>query len=942
MINKDEVTADLKAVETQAEGSAGKMGGAFSNLGGIISSLAGPAVIGAVTAAIVGMAKTGFENIKQVEDQMHAFQVATGASGEEAEKFGETIKAMHKVNTDSYEDIGAAVTAVRQRFGDLGEGMQDVTQGFMDYAKVTGQDTVSAMNSVSDVLARFNLPLDEAGVVMDKFKAASQATSIPIGELQAGLEKAGTQFTAMGFSIDESVAMLGAFHKAGVDASTMQRSLNTFMNNTREISDSQADSLSKLGVSLDIVYFASDKTAEKAKEFGIELSEGQRISEDMARELQGLGIEFDSSAKLAGTQKEALQEMFETLAKGETDVETMQAAMQMFGTRAGPEMVQALQSGTMSIEELMSVLENSEGTVSEASDVFDKQLGERWELIRRKYLEPFMEVIGVRLMDLLEYVLDKVDEWGPYIEAGFEFFRETVVPILNVFMDVAKNVFGVVGGLIETLIGVFTGDWDRALQGVKDMWDSVWNGVVALLDGLGLVDAISNMWDSAMAFMRELPQKMIDMGVNIIDGLVTGIKDAVGRPIEAVKEAAGNILGTVKGWFGIKSPSTVMAEVGVNLMEGMAEGIDAGSSLAVAAMAGAGQEILDTSNSFADRLNLARLDFENSWNKKLFNLTADRIGILEAERDEQIKIAKELGADTEAIRAYYETLITQEQDKQAKERVKRAEDEAKKHQSIWQKIGVTVESISKDIGNNVINMFDSNYKAGEDYRKKRAKIQDDIARQIEELDKKRLEELALVAGNAEEMEKVERKYAKEKDKLHKEQQKQLRDTEDAYKENRLTIKDVLKDMVLDIISALEKQIMAQEIAAVAAAWAMSITTLGASLAKLAAALPKIAIQIGALEALKAGIRGLATGGVVKGGADQVFRLGDGREDEAVLPLNASVFNRLAEGITQQMSTTNNRTITQNITIQSPTPLSPAEIARKNKQQLRNLALEWGM
>src|SRR5690554_5018149 len=164
------------------------MGGAFNKLGGIISSLAGPAAIGAVTAAIVGMAKTGFENIKQVEDQMHAFRVATGASGEEAERFAETIRAMHKVNTDSYEDIGAAVTAVRQRFGDLGDQLQPVTQGFMDSAKVTGQDTVKAMDSVSDILARFNMSLDDAGSLMDKMKAATEATGIPIGELQSALD----------------------------------------------------------------------------------------------------------------------------------------------------------------------------------------------------------------------------------------------------------------------------------------------------------------------------------------------------------------------------------------------------------------------------------------------------------------------------------------------------------------------------------------------------------------------------------------------------------------------------------------------------------------------------------------------------------------------------------------------------------------------------------
>ena len=35
-------------------------------------------------------------------------------------------------------------------------------------------------------------------------------------------------------------------------------------------------------------------------------------------------------------------------------------------------------------------------------------------------------------------------------------------------------------------------------------------------------------------------------------------------------------------------------------------------------------------------------------------------------------------------------------------------------------------------------------------------------------------------------------------------------------------------------------------------------------------------------------------------------------------------------------------ITQNIIINSPTPLSPSEIARKNLQVSRQLAMEWGV
>lgn len=324
-----------------------------------------------------------------------------------------------------------------------------------------------------------------------------------------------------------------------------------------------------------------------------------------------------------------------------------------------------------------------------------------------------------------------------------------------------------------------------------------------------------------------------------------------------------------------------------------------------------------------------REDFEKDWNRKYLELTDQREKILEMEKKEAIETAKELGADTTAIIEYYH-----------KKQIELAEERAKEHQNIWQRMGLTVEKVTKDIANNVVDMFNSNFEAEQKYKNERAKVQKEIAEQIEELDKKRLKELANVIDNTAEKEEIERKYAELKEELYDKEKKLLEEKEQTYKENRLSIKDVLKDMVIDLISALQKQIAAQELAAIAAGWAMSITTLGASLATLAAALPKIAAQLSALELLKAGVRGLATGGVVKGGTDQVFRLGDGKEDEAVLPLNASVFDRLAKGITQQMTTTN--TITQNVTIQSPTPLTPSEVARKNKQQLRNLALEWGM
>ncbi|WP_461371886.1 phage tail tape measure protein, partial [Candidatus Darwinibacter acetoxidans] len=145
----------------------------------------------------------------------------------------------------------------------------------------------------------------------------------------------------------------------------------------------------------------------------------------------------------------------------------------------------------------------------------------------------------------------------------------------------------------------------------------------------------------------------------------------------------------------------------------------------------------------------ARQKFEQEWNDKLFKATADRITILERERDEQIRIATELGANTHSIRAYYEKLITDELDRQAKERERRAEEEAKKHQSIWERAGVTIENVCKKIASDFSAMIEHNFNVEQDYVKKREELQEDIKKQLEELDRKRQEELESVGDNAE-------------------------------------------------------------------------------------------------------------------------------------------------------------------------------------------------
>lgn len=114
------------------------------------------------------------------------------------------------------------------------------------------------------------------------------------------------------------------------------------------------------------------------------------------------------------------------------------------------------------------------------------------------------------------------------------------------------------------------------------------------------------------------------------------------------------------------------------------------------------------------------------------------------------------------------------------------------------------------------------------------------------------------------------------------------------------LKDAIKDMVINIISSLQQQIVASAAAAEALSYSMSLATFGASLAHLGTIAAKVLPKLAVLEALKAGIRGLAEGALVTGPTLAVVGERRDRTPEAVLPLTQSVLADIGKGIAANM------------------------------------------
>lgn len=74
-----------------------------------------------------------------------------------------------------------------------------------------------------------------------------------------------------------------------------------------------------------------------------------------------------------------------------------------------------------------------------------------------------------------------------------------VIAVLKPFLKAVVNIIGdiidVLSGIIDFVAGVFTGDWERAWKGIKDIFRGIWNGIMDLTEGFVnmIVDALNTL-----------------------------------------------------------------------------------------------------------------------------------------------------------------------------------------------------------------------------------------------------------------------------------------------------------------------------------------------------------------------------------------------------------------------------------------------------------------
>lgn len=98
----------------------------------------------------------------------------------------------------------------------------------------------------------------------------------------------------------------------------------------------------------------------------------------------------------------------------------------------------------------------------------------------------FAVIDGLR--DTILSFLDWLDEkTGGKLHGIIEFmkglFTELFDSIKTTFLGILDAVKQILSGLVQFISGVFTGDWEKAWNGVKNIFKGIWNGIVSVLEG---------------------------------------------------------------------------------------------------------------------------------------------------------------------------------------------------------------------------------------------------------------------------------------------------------------------------------------------------------------------------------------------------------------------------------------------------------------------------
>lgn len=463
-----------------------------------------------VTTPLTAAAAAGVAAFSAVDEGVDTIVTATGASGEALDGLVASYETIATSIPEELGDVASAVGKVNTRFHTTGEELEGQTTLFLQFAKITGGDVVSSVDSADKVLKTFGKTSDDASGLLGMVAKAAQDTGINAQGLMDDVLANSATFKELNFSLEESVNFMALLDENGVESGVALAGLKKAVVN-----------LTDAGMS----------------------------------------------------ESEALQTVIDKIKNAGSETEALTIAQETFGTKGAAEMATAIREGRLSLDDLSAsmadystvvtdtynnTMDGVDGatTAANAAKIAMSTLGETIS----DMLAPIFQHLTQLLIDA-KARFDTLDDGQKQAIVTIGLIVAAIGPALVIIGKVitavgtiTTGVGSLVGFVGGTVVPLITGTVMPALSG---LWALMLANPISIVIAAiaAIVAAFALLWNKCEGFRNfwinlfsSVKSTVVDAKNNVLSTF-DGIKNGISSRIEGAKNSVHNAIENIKGFF---------------------------------------------------------------------------------------------------------------------------------------------------------------------------------------------------------------------------------------------------------------------------------------------------------------------------------------------------------------------------------------------------------
>ena len=479
------VSDSLKKAFGTAEQGAKNAG---KSIGGALGGFASKTITAGFTAAAAGITALGSASIagakaaidlgQKFEQASNTIRIGTGATGEALDELNNSFDEVYKSVPTTMEAASQAIADYNTRLGLTGPELEGISKQAIQVSNLLGDDLTGVIEESSQAFQQWDISAEDMGSEMDYIFKLSQSTGVGFTQLMSATQQYGAQMHELGFSFEESAALLGQLDKAGVNSGEVMGALKK-------------------------------SVASFAKE-GLSASEGL--------------TEYIKKIQDAGSAAEA------TAIAGE-----------VFGNRAGSTMAAAIRDGTLSVSDLVAELNASDESILKAAadtETFPQKLQKLRagaEVALKPIANSFLDMannaiplISTAIEEILPEIQGFVSELAPVFGDAVGAILPLISSAVQKITPLLKSALTAVPGIVNNIKGA-----------VANITPMINNAIPMVKQG---IDGVMNAVRQAMPFIQQIVSAAVPAFQQIGSALVTIGQTWASTILPVIQQAAGTLM----------------------------------------------------------------------------------------------------------------------------------------------------------------------------------------------------------------------------------------------------------------------------------------------------------------------------------------------------------------------------------------------------------------